>query len=59
MKTSFKKKVLKRFPDAFCVRLDNRTGYIVWPGKMQARGCEQAAIGLGKNARLAWASVIL
>lgn len=52
-----KAKVLRVLPDAFCVRLNDRSGYIVWPGKIQTRGFERAAIGLGKTARLAWKSV--
>ena len=39
---------------AYCVRLNDRSGYIVWPGKVQPRGCERPAIGLGTTARSAW-----
>jgi hypothetical protein len=56
---SAKTRVLKHLKDAFCVRLDNGSGYIVWPGKTQPRGCEQPAIGLGKSAQKAWKSVKL
>ena len=52
-----KRKVKRRIPDAYCVRLHDKTGYIVWPGKTQSRGFELPAIGLGKTARAAWASV--
>jgi len=52
-----KKRVLRMLPQAFCVRLDDGSGYIVWPGKVQPRGFEQPACGYGKTARQAWASV--
>lgn len=60
-----KQKVLRRCPDAYCRRLDLgnksliRSGYryIVWPGKVQPCGFEQAACGLGATAQKAWASV--
>lgn len=51
--------VLRIMPDAYCVRLDDKSGYIVWPGKIQPRGYEQPACGYGKTAREAWASVQL
>lgn len=55
-----KRKVTKRMPAAYCCKLsepifDNR--YIVWPGKVGQRGTITAAIGVGRTARAAWASV--
>ena len=47
---------MKIWPDAYCVRLISGTGYIVWPMKIQPRGFERPAIGLGKTASLAWAN---
>ena len=52
-----KSRVLRKLPNSFCVKLDDGTGYIVWPGPIQPRGFEQGAIGLGKNAHQAWDSV--
>ena len=52
-----KKKVLKQFPGAYCRRLNDGTGYIIWPGKIQPRGHEKCAIGIGVTAAKAWASV--
>ncbi len=52
-----KAKVKKLVPDAFCVRLDDKSGYIVWPGKIQPRGFERGAIGFGRTAAEAWDSV--
>ena len=46
--------VLKIHPEAFCVRLDNKTSYIVWPRKTQSRGILSPAIGLGASANCAW-----
>lgn len=54
-----KLKVIRSFPDAYCVRMNDGSGYIVWPGKVQPRGFERCAIGFGKTARDAWASVQL
>ena len=51
---SAKEKVLKKFHQAYCVKLADGTGYIVWPGKIQPRGFERPAIGLGRTARAAW-----
>lgn len=54
------KLVIRRsLPDAYCVRLMDNTGYIVWPGKIQPRGFERPACGYGKTARQAWESVKL
>ena len=47
-----------KFADAYCVRLRDKTGYIVWPGKIQGRGFERPAIGLGATAALAWKSAL-
>jgi uncharacterized protein YbdZ (MbtH family) len=52
-----KRSVKRIAKDAFCVRLNDRSGYVVWPGKIQPRGFERSAIGYGKTARQAWASV--
>ena len=56
---SHKKRVLKKIPDAFCVKMSLTKGYVVWPGKQQPRGLERPAIGLGLTARQAWGSVEL
>lgn len=53
---SHQNRVKKKLPDSYCVRLNDRTGYIVWPGKIQGRGFEQPAIGLSTTARGAWES---
>jgi hypothetical protein len=52
-------RVKRQIPDAFCVKLNDGTGYIVWPGRCAPRGFEQPAVGLGKTARAAWASVTI
>lgn len=60
-----KQKVLSRCPTAYCRRLDPASKsliasghrFIVWPAKVQSRGFEQAACGLGATAAKAWASV--
>lgn len=54
---SARRRVLRAIPEAFCVRLNDGTGYIIWPGKVQDRGFERPAIGYGVTARAAWASV--
>lgn len=59
MKVSHRNRVRLTFPNAYCVRLNNSSGYIVWPDKIQPRGYERPAIGFGKTARMAWASVQL
>jgi len=51
--------VRRVLPQAFCVRLNDGSGYIVWPCKIQPRGYEPTACGYGKTARQAWASVQL
>lgn len=52
---SDKEKVLLKFPQAFCVKSNDGSGYIVWPAyKTQPRGFEQAAIGVGSTAHNAW-----
>jgi hypothetical protein len=51
---SAKKSVLKTLKNAFCVKMEGDRGYIVWPGKMQPRGFEQPAIGVGGSAAMAW-----
>lgn len=56
---SLKRLVRRALPDAYCVRLNDGSGYLVWPGKIQPRGFEQPACGYGKTARQAWASVQL
>lgn len=61
MKTA-KHRVQEKLPDAYCVKLNtpvNGLKWIVWPGKIQPRGLEQPAIGLGTSPRAAWASVKL
>lgn len=54
-----KRLVRRKLPDAFCVRLNDGSGFIVWPGRVQPRGFERPAVGYGKTARKAWASVQL
>lgn len=54
---SHKTRVKRAAPNAFCVKLNDGSGYIVWPGRVQPRGFEQGAIGLAATARAAWASV--
>lgn len=55
-----KLKVLYEFPDAYCVKLIDGSGYLVWPSKtIGQRGFERPAIGFGKSAKQAWASVKL
>jgi hypothetical protein len=50
-----KKRVLKLLSTAHCVRLDNRTGYLVWPARGPSpRGTMRCAIGFGTTARTAW-----
>lgn len=56
---SYKRKVKRIYPESFCVLLNNKSGFIVWPGKARGRGFEQPAIGLGNTAKQAWASVKL
>lgn len=51
---SYKTKIRKKFPDAYCVKLNDGSGYIVWPGKVQPRGLELPAIGTGTTPRQAW-----
>jgi hypothetical protein len=52
-----KKRVKRKLPDAYCVRLlepiDGKK-FIVWPGKVQPRGFERGAIGLGRTSAEAW-----
>lgn len=60
VRRSHKARVLRKLPDAHCVRLNSKIdgkGFIVWPGKIQPRGLEQPAIGLGRTASEAWKSV--
>lgn len=60
MKPKRPREVIRRsLPDAYCVRLNDGSGYIVWPGKCKPRGFERPAIGFGKTAREAWESVNL
>jgi hypothetical protein len=55
-----KARVLAKIPKAFCVKLDNGTGYVVWNGEgCDPRGSMNPAIGLGKTARAAWGSVTM
>jgi hypothetical protein len=39
---------------SFCRRLEDGTGFVVWPGPIQSIGFEKAAIGFGKTANKAW-----
>lgn len=58
-----KQKVQRWLPDAYCVRLLDKSlialghRFIVWPGPIHGRGCERPACGIGRTAREAWASV--
>jgi len=46
-----------RYRDAYCVKLNDGTGYIVWPQhRVPPRGQVMCAIGLGNSAQLAWKS---
>jgi hypothetical protein len=49
--------VKRWLPEAFCVRLADGSGYVVWPCRMRPRGFEPTACGFGSTARAAWASV--
>ena len=46
--------VRRIYRDAYCCRLNDGSGYLVWPGKCQPRGSEKSAIGFGTTAQLAW-----
>lgn len=54
-----KKDVIRAMPNAYCVRLYNKTAYVVWECKTKPRGFEAPACGYGKTAAQAWASVQL
>jgi hypothetical protein len=51
---TFRRLVLRAFPQAYCRRLNDRTGYIVWPSPVGPRGTVTAAIGIGRSAVTAW-----
>lgn len=51
---SHKKNVKRVFPLAFCKRLSDCSGYIIWEGKIKPRGFETPALGIGKNSVEAW-----
>lgn len=53
-----KQLTLRVLPDAYCVRLKDGSGHIVWPGPVQSRGTERLACGYGVTARQAWSSVL-
>ena len=54
-----KKRTQRQLRCAFCVRLSDGSGYIVWPRKeVGPRGGEMAAIGFGKTAAQAWKSAM-
>ena len=61
--TMTKKRVTKRLPEAYCVRLQDKAlialghRFIVWSSPVAPRGSLSPAIGLGGTAREAWASV--
>ena len=49
-----KAKVLKHVKTAYCCQCYSPIGFVVWPGKVNPRGSERAAIGFGSTASLAW-----
>lgn len=54
-RTNYKLCTLKEFPEAYCVRLADGSGYIVWPRENVGDRCaEMCAIGVGRNADKAW-----
>lgn len=51
--------VLKKYPNSYCIRLSDGTGYIVWPQRRcPPLGQETVGIGFGKTARNAWKSAL-
>lgn len=57
MTQKWKKRTLRKLKTAYCCKLNDGTGYIVWPERgCRPRGFELSAIGLGKTAPLAWQS---
>jgi hypothetical protein len=54
MPTPAKLKVRAKLPRAYCRKLGDGTGYIVWPDTVQPRGFEQAALAVAGTANKAW-----
>ncbi len=57
MKLTVKAAVKQIEPDAYCVRLNDGTGYIVWPTRYKPRW--RSAIGLGPTVTKAWAEALI
>lgn len=54
-----KQRVKRQLRSAFCCRLSDGSGYIVWPAReVGPRGGEMSAIGFGKTAAMAWKSAL-
>lgn len=50
-------RTLRQVREAFCVKLSDGSGFIVWPRReVGPRGAEMFAIGFGTTAALAWKS---
>ena len=56
---SAKNKVIQLSPQAYCVKLADKSGYIVWPGPVGPRGFVTSPIGLGKTPSKAWKQSLL
>lgn len=56
---SVKRLALSMCKTAYCRKLKDGTGFIVWPGRMPGpRGEEKTAIGLGETPQQAWMSAV-
>jgi hypothetical protein len=54
-----KSKVLKHCKNAYCVKLLDGSGWLVWPERgCRPRGHELCAIGFGKTPALAWRNAL-